>query len=90
MTVPIAVLKERRRRRARQLLLLQTSGFGAPGDGELHGAAAGSAVLRASSLLDEDELRASWRLGRDRLLAMAEFEHRQGSEPGALHRTRRP
>lgn len=63
-----------RRRRRRQLFLLQTSAFGTPGDEVLNGEPPGNAVLRASSLLDEDGLRASWRLGRHRLLTMAEFE----------------
>lgn len=94
MIAPTGEIKGRRRRRRRQLLLLQTSGFGAHSD-EVHAAespagapdSTGEAVLRASSLLDEPALRASWRLGRDRLVAMAEFERHVDAVPVPVPRS---
>jgi hypothetical protein len=79
MTLSTAHSDARRRRRARQLLFLQAARVDVP---DLHlsrGAAFGDAVLHASSSLDESGLRASWRLGRQRLGAMAEFERHHGS-----------
>jgi hypothetical protein len=78
MSGSITQLEARRRRRARQLLLLRVSPFGAAEE-----------VLRASSSLDEAELRASWQLGRERLAAAAEFETAHGSSDEPLRRPQR-
>jgi hypothetical protein len=79
MTPSSSVLEARRRRRTRQLRLLLSTPFHESAIPVLHSHSNAAAILRASSVLDEHELLASWRVGRQRLTAMAEFERRHAA-----------